>query len=1053
MSSKVTNARVFAQWLLDEYPELKVHSLEDSRPPNHIGGKAVDVSKIQNLDEYDQSRILKTAMKLGLRVGDELLGSSQTVPGSPSTGPHYHFDSVLPETHFTRGKDTGGAIQSKRSKEENIVNELFKKRMQELKNQPTDLDLDYVNKEYGSRAQEYLDIYDAIKKSKKDTKSIQKKIGVSDDGIFGDKTSDALIRDINKEGVGAQIKEQLIRGTSPEESNVLEEVRKQIEKQRIKGSSPEESNKEVLDRRVEEDLASSYLQLPIDTEIDPIQLDELTKIPEFNKGGIVDDKKRLEDLLRKASSQYGDLAEEGVPSFDPRSEFDIMDELHQDGFMKKADPNRAMKYRGQDTLKAGARGVDPEGIGKSYMEKAKAQGSDLLPEGLEFNEPDSMSRSEIRKAMTSKEAKPSRMASMADIQDVDPRRVVAPRHSGDVPKGMEKFPSSSDLELPEDSLNSQQRSQMPSRRDFDDVRMYDKKLQEKNIYEPERRKLNSRPFSKVQEEMMPSSKGVSSMDEMMPSRKAFGEAIGDVKRPKGVEDLLDNVKRLRPRGVDVSASKFSRPIGALGKIAGRGAKAIPFIGPLLGAGMAAYSDDSQAAIGELMGGSEAVGKGSDDVKAMEERYSNFNDTPQLTPEEERAALQFAPRTQLSSEQRRLLREKGYAEGGVVEEYGGMDMDTARNFDAIQGVVNAYRQFGAGLSPTKEFNAVKGVRAEEDRLAAKAAAKSKADSDKLKQRMDLYKTLQTFKEKKADRDLRKSQFGERLSLDKDKFQFNKDKLSTDDKFRRDQAKINEAYKRGMLSNDQARLALQRNAAEARQEQRQEDLGFKEAELDYKYDKMKSDKKAKKDKDSSKGLNLTKGEEALDKEFAKEYADYVSAGAGTQAKSDIKVLEDLEKEISQNPDMFSGALDTATEYLPFGGADYLRPAVNPRLENVKRRIEQVIQQNLRATLGAQFAEREGRQFLERGFNPKLSAEQNLGTLRNFIKVAKDRAATMDESSKYFEKHGTLKGIKSRSLQKEAPTNDKVTQAEQWLRNNPDHPQAENVRAKIEKMKGTK
>lgn len=158
-------------------------------------------------------------------------------------------------------------------------------------------------------------------------------------------------------------------------------------------------------------------------------------------------------------------------------------------------------------------------------------------------------------------------------------------------------------------------------------------------------------------------------------------------------------------------------------------------------------------------------------------------------------------------------------------------------------------------------------------------------------------------------------------------------------------------------------------------------------------------------------LTEAQKAVDRNYGKEYADYIAAGGSKTVESDLSKLSDITKEMEQNKDMFSGPLDTLVEYT--GGFDTTRAAVNPRLQDIKSRLEQIIQQDLRTTLGAQFTEKEGKQFLERSFDPKLGYEANKKRLDDFIKMVKSRAEARKKAAQYFEEKGTLKGFKGTDL----------------------------------------
>lgn len=162
-----------------------------------------------------------------------------------------------------------------------------------------------------------------------------------------------------------------------------------------------------------------------------------------------------------------------------------------------------------------------------------------------------------------------------------------------------------------------------------------------------------------------------------------------------------------------------------------------------------------------------------------------------------------------------------------------------------------------------------------------------------------------------------------------------------------------------------------------------------------------------KAAEKSQGLTEGQKSVDKAFAKDYAEYVAGGGFAQAQGDIGRLDEVLKNISDNKDMFTGPLDKLVE--TSGGIDWVRSVVNPRLQDVKDRLEQIIQQDLRKTLGAQFTEKEGKQFLERSFNPKLGAEENIKRIKSFISDVKKRAEQKERAIKEYESKGTLKDFK--------------------------------------------
>ena len=93
-------------------------------------------------------------------------------------------------------------------------------------------------------------------------------------------------------------------------------------------------------------------------------------------------------------------------------------------------------------------------------------------------------------------------------------------------------------------------------------------------------------------------------------------------------------------------------------------------------------------------------------------------------------------------------------------------------------------------------------------------------------------------------------------------------------------------------------------------------------------------------------------------------------------------------------------TAVSFLP----DFLRNIVDEEGVELQQDVESVIQMNLRETLGAQFAQREGELFLARGFNPNLNDPANI---RRLQKLLTDIQGGIDEQTAKYEHYYTPQG----------------------------------------------
>jgi hypothetical protein len=77
--------------------------------------------------------------------------------------------------------------------------------------------------------------------------------------------------------------------------------------------------------------------------------------------------------------------------------------------------------------------------------------------------------------------------------------------------------------------------------------------------------------------------------------------------------------------------------------------------------------------------------------------------------------------------------------------------------------------------------------------------------------------------------------------------------------------------------------------------------------------------------------------------------------------------------------------------------------------KEAVASIVYQTLRATLGAQFTEKEGQRLISASFNPLLSAEQNARRLNLMLKEILAVTTSKQERIRHVEKYGTLKGFK--------------------------------------------
>ena len=155
------------------------------------------------------------------------------------------------------------------------------------------------------------------------------------------------------------------------------------------------------------------------------------------------------------------------------------------------------------------------------------------------------------------------------------------------------------------------------------------------------------------------------------------------------------------------------------------------------------------------------------------------------------------------------------------------------------------------------------------------------------------------------------------------------------------------------------------------------------------------------EKSKELNLTPAEESRDKTAGTALAKWDDSGRAT-VTSNIAALDSITKGLEDGQIKTRGFIDA----LPFG-SDWARAIVNPDAQDAKNRVEGVIFQTLKETLGAQFTEKEGKRLVEASYNPMLSPEANAARLRDYSNGLKKAVAARESQLAYLKENKTLQG----------------------------------------------
>lgn len=168
-----------------------------------------------------------------------------------------------------------------------------------------------------------------------------------------------------------------------------------------------------------------------------------------------------------------------------------------------------------------------------------------------------------------------------------------------------------------------------------------------------------------------------------------------------------------------------------------------------------------------------------------------------------------------------------------------------------------------------------------------------------------------------------------------------------------------------------------------------------------------------------VKLTDAQKEVDKQFAKDYNEYVVQGGYSDVEKNIGQLKDAYAKLTgKNYDTgqevkgkkVSFATGRTVGVLP----KEMRDVVAPEGAAIQDQIEEVVQRNLRLILGAQFTQKEGELLLRRSYNPRQSQEENARRVRRLVTQIEKAAKAKSEAGRYYEANGTLKGFSGPSYQ---------------------------------------
>ncbi len=166
------------------------------------------------------------------------------------------------------------------------------------------------------------------------------------------------------------------------------------------------------------------------------------------------------------------------------------------------------------------------------------------------------------------------------------------------------------------------------------------------------------------------------------------------------------------------------------------------------------------------------------------------------------------------------------------------------------------------------------------------------------------------------------------------------------------------------------------------------------------------------------------EAVDREYAKDYVEFIQTGASDAAKA----LEELggardqlrgyyvDAEGNKRPvkggkkDTLTGPIVGTLSNIPWVGKT-VQDVAFPESSDVQETVEYTVQRSLRPILGSQFTKEEGERLIARVYNPRLDEKTNAERLDRLIKQLDRAYKAKIAAAKYFEENNTLNGFKGK------------------------------------------
>jgi len=157
----------------------------------------------------------------------------------------------------------------------------------------------------------------------------------------------------------------------------------------------------------------------------------------------------------------------------------------------------------------------------------------------------------------------------------------------------------------------------------------------------------------------------------------------------------------------------------------------------------------------------------------------------------------------------------------------------------------------------------------------------------------------------------------------------------------------------------------------------------------------------------GNKSSVGWDAIDKAYATQYLEW-SDNSGDMI-GQVAQLESVLTQLESGADLTGVVQALAPEWYNL--------LTNPDSIAAKERVAEVVQRNLKLILGGQFSEKEGKQLIDRAYNPGLPEKENIARLKRLIMQMQVGIEARNAKNAYFSENGTLKGYQGVTVSKQS------------------------------------